>query len=514
MVCLDRFFIPSLKFRYRCVRGTNKNVRGRRFPVHRHGGRRACVLAERRGRGMVRARGGRLRREVRARGGVRRGGERTRKVPRVVDGGQQQRARGWRRRVPARVASHLGVRRGRRRRARRRVRHRRRRSRLPRRPRRPAGEARKRPRGGRRGAARRAETVRVSGRRRRVRRRVRAPVRRARPPERREVRGDSSGTCCRRVSTGRRLVFPVLLRRRARNVSNGTRLVVVAKRFVFRGAAADAVVSAALLVVAARSSSPLCARGARAPRRSSPHERAEPATCRQAGPEPETARKTTAFLPGQIASAPAADRDGVVVRSNGDDRFCLFPERSSGALSLAIAVGRDGRDAAVGRDRVGGATSSRRVRAVSRDSRSRARRRSRRLSPTRRLERLEFGRRVRRVRRVRRRRRRARRGRAERARARRRARPGARTASCAEACGRERRGQATSSRTSKTPTPPRAPRRMAFPVSKNNARFGASSDNSSTRVAVKTLRDKRVSARGLRAVRSARSSVRSPCSPD
>ena len=68
--------------------------------------------------------------------------------------------------------------------------------------------------------------------------------------------------------------------------------------------------------------------------------------CRQVGPEPETARKTTAFLPGQIASAPAADRDGVVVRSNGDDRFCLFPERSSGALSLAIAVGRDGRDAA------------------------------------------------------------------------------------------------------------------------------------------------------------------------
>ena len=123
--------------------------------------------------------------------------------------------------------------------------------------------------------------------------------------------------------------------------------------FVFRGAAADAVVSAALLVVAGALVLAALARAARAllaaRHRTNARSRLR---SRQAGPEPETARKTTAFLPGQIASAPAADRDGVVVRSNGDDRFCLFPERSSGALSLAIAVGRDGRDAAVGRDRV------------------------------------------------------------------------------------------------------------------------------------------------------------------
>ena len=123
--------------------------------------------------------------------------------------------------------------------------------------------------------------------------------------------------------------------------------------FVFRGAAADAVVSAALLVVAGALVLAALARAARAllaaRHRTNARSRLR---CRQAGPEPETARKTTAFLPGQIASAPAADRDGVVVRSNGDDRYCLFPERSSGALSLAIAVGRDGRDAAVGRDPV------------------------------------------------------------------------------------------------------------------------------------------------------------------
>ena len=117
--------------------------------------------------------------------------------------------------------------------------------------------------------------------------------------------------------------------------------------------AGDAVVSAALLVVAGALVLAALARAARAllaaRHRTNARSRLR---CRQVGPEPETARKTTAFLPGQIASAPAADRDGVVVRSNGDDRFCLFPERSSGALSLAIAVGRDGRDAAVGRDRV------------------------------------------------------------------------------------------------------------------------------------------------------------------
>ena len=117
--------------------------------------------------------------------------------------------------------------------------------------------------------------------------------------------------------------------------------------------AADAVVSAALLVVAGALVLAALARAARAllaaRHRTNARSRLR---SRQVGPEPETARKTTAFLPGQIASAPTADRDGVVVRSNGDDRYCLFPERSSGALSLAIAVGRDGRDAAVGRDLV------------------------------------------------------------------------------------------------------------------------------------------------------------------
>ena len=126
--------------------------------------------------------------------------------------------------------------------------------------------------------------------------------------------------------------------------------------FVFRGAAADAVVSAALLAVAGALVLAALARAARAllaaRHRTNARSRLRSP---QAGLEPETQdarRKTTAFLPGQIASAPAADRDGVVVRSNGDDRFCLFPERLVGALSSAIAVGRDGRDAAVGRDRV------------------------------------------------------------------------------------------------------------------------------------------------------------------
>ena len=128
--------------------------------------------------------------------------------------------------------------------------------------------------------------------------------------------------------------------------------------FVFRGAAADAVVSAALLVVAGALVLAALARAARAllaaRHRTNARSRLRSP---QAGLEPETQdarRKTTAFLPGQIASAPAADRDGVVVRSNGDDRFFdrLFPDASASALSSAIAVGRDGRDAAVERDRV------------------------------------------------------------------------------------------------------------------------------------------------------------------
>ena len=36
---------------------------------------------------------------------------------------------------------------------------------------------------------------------------------------------------------------------------------------------------------------------------------------RQVGPEPETARKTTAFLPGQIASAPAAAQNPIMSAS-------------------------------------------------------------------------------------------------------------------------------------------------------------------------------------------------------
>jgi hypothetical protein len=79
---------------------------------------------------------------------------------------------------------------------------------------------------------------------------------------------------------------------------------------VFRGAAADAAVAAALLVVAGALVLAALARAARAllaaRHRTNARSRLRSP---QAGLEQETARKTTAFLPGQIASAPAWNRD-------------------------------------------------------------------------------------------------------------------------------------------------------------------------------------------------------------
>ena len=90
--------------------------------------------------------------------------------------------------------------------------------------------------------------------------------------------------------------------------------------FVFRGEPTETVVSAALLVVAGALVLAVLARVARAlGRRVGPSD-APSFTPRDADGDAETARKTTAFLPGQTASAPAADRDGVVVRSNDSER--------------------------------------------------------------------------------------------------------------------------------------------------------------------------------------------------
>ena len=87
--------------------------------------------------------------------------------------------------------------------------------------------------------------------------------------------------------------------------------------FAFRGAPSiETVVSAALLVVAGALVLAVLARAARAlGHRVRPTPRGAE-TPRDAESDAETARKTTAFLPGQTASAPAADCDGVVVRSS------------------------------------------------------------------------------------------------------------------------------------------------------------------------------------------------------
>ena len=358
--------------------------------MHRHGGRRACVLAERRGRGMVRARGGRLRREVRARGGVRRGGERTRKVPRVVDGGQQQRARGWRRRVlrawqatwafaegegvardaafatdvavlvspggpggqPARLVNALGE--------------------------------------GGAGAARRGNSSRF-----------RASASRPAPRPRPSVaRVHLNGARCVAIHPellsprvpGRRLVFPVLLRRRARDLGVGTCLVVARRRTPPTRSSPPRFSSSR-----ARSSSPL---GARGRARSSPL-----VTARTRGAGYGAVRRVPSRRPRarRRRFSPARPRRRRTATGWWCDRTAttvfVFSRAPSGALSLAIAVGRDGRDAAVGRDRVveprRPAASAPSLATLIPHSTSLAT-----SSADPRLERLEFERRVRRVRRV------------------------------------------------------------------------------------------------------------------
>ena len=94
---------------------------------------------------------------------------------------------------------------------------------------------------------------------------------------------------------------------------------------------ASSVVSAALVVVASALVLALLARLARAVAR---HFKGAFFSARTDDAETRP-RKTTAFLPGQVASAPAADLDGIVVRSSNN----------------GVAVGRDGRTESVRADR-------------------------------------------------------------------------------------------------------------------------------------------------------------------
>ena len=166
----------------------------------------------------------------------------------------------------------------------------------------------------------------------------------ARPPERREVRGDSSGTCCPRVRGAARSGSAAATRR---DLGVGTCLVVVAattrgrrrgrlRRLRRRGR----VVLVALARRRARSS-PLVARTR------------GPAAARQvvpAGDRAHDGKPRDRVRPAWTATV-WCDRTATV--------FVFFQAPSE--RSRWRSVGRDGRDAAVGRPRRG-ATSSRRVR--------------------------------------------------------------------------------------------------------------------------------------------------------